>query len=473
MRLLIISSLLLLVIFASCNDDMITDLPQSSLPGDILDRLVTVDGSEQRPGQASVGETYLSEGDFVSSGIPRPIYDSSVGLLLSSSNLLNRDGINSDIPFDYTSVNAENGVEVVAPNCYQCHAGFVGDQFVVGLGNTAADFTSDQSGTNSLLSNLIQNTYGQPSPEWDAYYPFARAISAIGSQITTETVGANSADKLALVLAAHRDKDDLTWIDDPIYPIPTETIPADVPAWWLMSKKSVMFSTGIGRGDFAKMMMASSILTLKDSTEARQIEQQFIDVVEYISQLEAPQYPIEVDQSKADNGLQLFKENCAVCHGSYEGNEEYTTYLVPQEVIGTDANLAQSNFAYADFVDWFNFSWFGVSDSHTAEIVPGDGYIAPPLDGIWATAPYLHNGSVPHLSGVINSSDRPDYWSKSSDRNDYDIDNCSVVFTVETTKVDRFTYDTSLTGYGNSGHTFGDHLTDTQRSDLLEYLKTL
>ena len=35
------------------------------------------------------------------------------------------------------------------------------------------------------------------------------------------------------------------------------------------------------------------------------------------------------------------------------------------------------------------------------------GYQAPPLDGIWATAPYLHNGSVPTLAALLKSSTRP------------------------------------------------------------------
>jgi len=34
-------------------------------------------------------------------------------------------------------------------------------------------------------------------------------------------------------------------------------------------------------------------------------------------------------------------------------------------------------------------------------------------------------------------------------------------------------YDTSLAGYGNGGHTYGDQLTEDDRRALLEYLKTL
>ena len=40
---------------------------------------------------------------------------------------------------------------------------------------------------------------------------------------------------------------------------------------------------------------------------------------------------------------------------------------------------------------------------HTKRI----GYQAPPLDGIWATAPYLHNGSVPTLHALLDSSTPP------------------------------------------------------------------
>ena len=36
----------------------------------------------------------------------------------------------------------------------------------------------------------------------------------------------------------------------------------------------------------------------------------------------------------------------------------------------------------------------------------------PPLDGVWATAPYLHNGSVPTLEAVLKSSDRPALWQR-------------------------------------------------------------
>jgi len=444
----------------------------SGIPENIGMFLTTIPDTDQRNGDASIGEDYVKNGSYIKSGIPRGIYDISLALGNPGINELSRNGINENINFQYTALVNEDNVEVVSPNCFQCHAGYADGQFILGLGNMAADFTNDQSAASGFLDGLVESNYGNPSAEWDAYFPFSRAVKATGQHLVTETVGANPADKLALVLAAHRDPLDLTWIEDPQLTIPGELIPADVPAWWLLKKKSVMFSTGIGRGDFAKMMMASSILTLEDSTEARIIDQAFVNVSEFIRNLEAPTYKGTVDSEKASRGEALFKLNCATCHGTYGDNPSYSTKLVDHEAIQTDPALANSNYAYAEFENWFNNSWFG-TDSHPARIVPGDGYIAQPLDGVWATAPYLHNGSVPTLEDLLNSTQRPTFWRRSDNSEDYDHKKVGWEYVTQTSKNSKFTYDTTLPGYGNMGHYFGDHLNQSQRADLIEYLKTL
>ena len=42
------------------------------------------------------------------------------------------------------------------------------------------------------------------------------------------------------------------------------------------------------------------------------------------------------------------------------------------------------------------------------------GYLAPPLYGVWATAPYLHNGSVPNVWEVLKPADRKPLWQRKS-----------------------------------------------------------
>lgn len=99
-------------------------------------------------------------------------------------------------------------------------------------------------------------------------------------------------------------------------------------------------------------------------------------------------------------------------------------------------------------------------------------YKARPLDGIWATAPYLHNGSVPTLYDLLLPVEqRPAKFAvgwleynpdKVGHKSDPTGDNVPYI------------YDTSLPGNSNQGHEFGTRsLSEEQRLDLLEYLKTL
>jgi hypothetical protein len=104
---------------------------------------------------------------------------------------------------------------------------------------------------------------------------------------------------------------------------------------------------------------------------------------------------------------------------------------------------------------------------------PFDGYIAPPLDGVWITGPYLHNGSVPTLEGVLNTKARPKYWSRDYDNLQYDYEKAGWRFQIHDSAGGTTVYNTDLPGYGNYGHDFGDRLTSKERKAVIEYLKTL
>jgi hypothetical protein len=87
---------------------------------------------------------------------------------------------------------------------------------------------------------------------------------------------------------------------------------------------------------------------------------------------------------------------------------------------------------------------------------------------------------VPTLRALLDSKTRPTYFRRSFHSDDYDQKNVGWNYTVETKGKDAFSggdrvnlYDTTLPGYGNGGHTFGDALSDADRDDLIEYLKTL
>lgn len=450
----------------SCKKEPFVDL--STIDND----LEFIAASTQRGGNATKGRNYLVTGDYINSGIPLDVFNSTIGRVLGSENHLNRTGLNATIPYSYSGVTAENGVKVVAPNCLQCHAGFVNGEFVLGLGDNAADYTFDQSLFSGQLDDLVKSTYSEDSDEWDAYFPFTRGIKATSKNLITEVVGVNPADKLALILAAHRDKDDLSWSDEELFGVSDELMPADVPAWWLLKKKNAMFGAGIGRGDFSRIMMASSVLVIKDTIQSAEIDKNFVDVLAFINQLESPKYPKEIDLNRAAEGELIFTDNCAKCHGTYGEDESYPNFLVKHELIQTDPHLANSDYAEAEFGAWYNNSWFARGEN-AAYVMATGGYVAPPLDGVWATAPYLHNGSVPTLEALLQSEHRPMYWDKPLTSETYNFKEVGIDFTEQSAKDSKYTYDTTIKGYGNGGHYFADHLSDNQRESLIEYLKTL
>lgn len=99
-------------------------------------------------------------------------------------------------------------------------------------------------------------------------------------------------------------------------------------------------------------------------------------------------------------------------------------------------------------------------------------YKARPLEGIWATAPYLHNGSVPTLYDLLLApAQRPVTFQIGTRQ----FDPKHVGYAVDASAAgNSFTFDTRLAGNANKGHDYGvGALSDAQRLELLEYLKTL
>jgi mono/diheme cytochrome c family protein len=431
---------------------------------------VPVPPSKQRTGNIQAGFKYLTTGDYLRSGIPLSYF--KMGFGKSSINYLNRDGDNKDIPYDYTVVKAPNGEPVVAPNCLQCHAQVFDGKLIMGLGNSTIDFTHGEkldpknaAAAEKLLKNLDPKKY-------DAAEPFLRVVKGIGGQLHTQVRGVNVADRLAALLASHRDPKTFRWSDQPMLDVPSEVIPTDVPAWWMLKKKNAMFYNGFGRGDFGRFLMASNLLTVNDTSESREVDAHFNDVLAFINSIKPPAYPNPVNKAMVKKGGILFVQNCSKCHGNYGNDGKFPNLLIPESEIQTDSFLFKSNYQSFQFIEWFNNSWFAMGD-HPARLEPFNGYIAPPLDGVWITAPYLHNGSVPDLETLLNSRERPAYWSRDFDNPEYDYDKLGWKYSIPTAPEGTTVYNTNLPGYGNYGHRYGDKLSSKERKAIIEYLKTL
>jgi mono/diheme cytochrome c family protein len=92
-------------------------------------------------------------------------------------------------------------------------------------------------------------------------------------------------------------------------------------------------------------------------------------------------------------------------------------------------------------------------------------YKGRPLNGIWATAPYLHNGSVPNLDELLKPTAKRIKKFRLGSR---EFDPVKVGFVSE----GNFEFDTSLKGNSNAGHEYGE-FGELERRQLIEYMKSL
>ncbi len=431
------------------------------------DKPMFIQPSEQRMGDPIKGYNYLLTGDFLKSGIP---YDFFIFAHGKGKNMLNREGKNANVDEGFNVVTNADSIDIVIPTCLQCHSQEFDGKLYVGLGNSFADFTNaGQTGKKLALLNMWKTTAPQ---KYRAVHALLQSISVVNPEIETDVAGVNPADRLAGLLVAHRNPETLEWNDTALLTGPANIVPTDVPAWWLLKKKNAMFYNGMGRGDFGKYLMMSNLLTVKDTSEASEVDSHFSDVLAYIKSLQPPPYPLPVNKDLAATGKAVFTSNCSGCHGTYGSDGVYPNLLIPGSIIKTDSMLYSSTLQATSFIDWFNKSWF-TQTANPARIAPSAGYVAPPLDGVWITAPYLHNGSVPTIEAVLNSRLRPKYWSRDLDKPTYNYELVGWTYTVHDAPNGTKVYNTTLPGYGNCGHYFGDKLSGDERKAVIEYLKTL
>jgi hypothetical protein len=346
-------------------------------------------------------------------------------------------------------------------DCMLCHASSILGKSVIGIGNSSLDIQSlfeDMAQADGVIKKL----------------PFT----------FSNVRGTNEADGFGVYLLGFRNPDlslNTKWKNLGL----RDDTCSDVPAWWLMKKKRTIYHTGATDSRSVRTLMQFMLHPLNGPEAFVKAEPAFRDIQQYLLSLEQPKYPFPIDNAKAAKGEVVFKDHCATCHGTYGEKWTYPNKVIPLDEIGTDpARHAGVDVAYGVA---YSESWFGKENA--GWFVPGKqlrwtpGYQAPPLDGIWATAPYFHNGSVPTLAGVLNSKARPKLFTRSFKTDEADYDKVSVGWKVTELREPpsekspaherRKVYDTSKPGRSNKGHTYGDDLTDTERSELIEYLKTL
>jgi len=421
-------------------------------------------------GDVAQGFDYISSGDYVGTGAPYGLVEKRFAKYRDT--LLHRTGNNARMPYSQTAFEMKNGAKVVTGTCFACHAGRLEGELIPGLGNSKSDFTKSLKLFAFGINTMTKLKYRKRSIERQAFQPYGHLLPKGLRYIKTPNPGVNPAFRLEEGYANFRDPTDLEYEQKKQYDMPRYVLASDVPPLWNVKKKNALYYNGMGRGDFRKQFMQASLAGVRDTVQAREILNSFENVLTWMHSLEAPKFPKEIDTNVAERGQAIFEENCSKCHGYYGETERYPNKLISLEKVGTDPYYAQYFMRNDGLSDWYNRSWYANSAPYSKH-EPKAGYVAPPLDGIWASAPYLHNASVPTLVDLLDSKQRPKYWKRVWDSRAYDYEKMGWEYKSMSKPKGRYTYDTTLQGYGNQGHTFGDKLTGDERTALIEYLKTL
>ena len=323
--------------------------------------------------------------------------------------LSGRTGENAIVGYNFNVSTNRHGMKIVAPNCLACHATHLMGKLVIGLGRPNHTLAVPSGTTLNIPGILL--------------FMRSPAESAEFTNFGTRLIGSIQSGALLVFadLASHRNPQTLAWSNVASFEAATGLNGwVDIPAWWRTKKKAGLYTQGMGRGVQARHMSFMSVFSVEDVAEATVIEENFVHVAAYLRSLEPPKYPLPTDATLVKRGEQLFFDNCAQCHGTYGPNGQYPNLLIPHDVVGTDSDLALKGWINSAAKQWFDGSFYAGGGQSWLEPLPA--YAAPPLDGIWATAPFFHNGSVPTLEGVLDSTKRPTVWTTPFGDNDYDLE---------------------------------------------------
>ena len=355
----------------------------------------------QRAGDPAKGYDYLVNGGYITCGIPRSAYDRVFGA--SDPGIPGRTGANATLPYNYSAATSKEGVPVVSANCLTCHAGTINGQLVVGLGAADGDFTGNQAQYIDAAGSLDHRS------DREGRVQALRRAHRRGRAVLEDARRSASTRPTTLTAAlfAHRDPTTLAWSDTPLLDAPPKVVaPVDVPPWWRMKKKHAMFYTAAGRGDHARIMMAASLLCTDSVDEARAIDAAFVDVRAWIETLDAPKWPFADRRAARRAGQAGVRDDVLAVPRHVRRRRHVSEPARPRST--TSAPIRCSPPAAPSsrraFVQWFATSFWG----ETSQLAPQQGYVAPPLDGIWATAPFFHNGSVPTIAARARQREAPD-----------------------------------------------------------------
>jgi hypothetical protein len=209
----------------------------------------------------------------------------------------------------------------------------------------------------------------------------------------------------------------------------------DAPPWWHFHRKRFLYIDGFAPKAH-RPLMQFMLVEQNGPAEFQEWEADYQHVFAYIASISAPRFPFAVDHATAEQGRQVFNQHCAECHGTYGPEGSYPERRVDWVEVRTDPVRLQ------------------------------------------ALTPF-HNGSVPSLWHVLHPNQRPTVWRRREANYDTSRVGLAVVSLADlpadlVQRPHRREYfDTRRLGKSAAGHDFAEALTEAEKTQVLEYLKTL
>jgi len=239
----------------------------------------------------------------------------------------------------------------------------------------------------------------------------------------------------------------------------------DFPSVWNQGPRDGMFLHWDGNNDSLAERNKSAAISAGASPDS--IDMHSLDAIEaWLKTLSPPKYPFPIDDQLVAKGQPIYQAHCASCHDL--ATQDQIGKVTPIEEIGTDPH--RFNSFSIKLVEHMNTIGTGYPWQFT-HFRKSNGYANMPLDGIWARAPYLHNGSVPNLRELLELPEkRTQVFYIGYDV--YDPENVWFIFSGPEAERVGFELNTSLPGNSNSGHLYGTELSAEEKEALIEFLKT-
>jgi Cytochrome c len=382
------------------------------------------------------------------------------------------------------------GTDFLMTNCSLCHSAVVEGRVVVGLGNRNLRMNT--------LNHSIMKVAGKPDFTADTMVAASEAAArargipwgwraALFTRKAVEVLKDLAGKPISDPWGGLTDVDAGPGRNSPVeFAKATSGVPVGppyglvkLPVVWNQAFRSTFGLDGSLKGDIAFTLAAVEFNKHMPADAIMRRESRWRSVDAYLRTLKPPPYPRAIDATLAARGQTVFSQECAKCHGTHPNGEppKYEEKIVPLAKIGTDPDrLRAVTDALIEARSHGDFA-------RVVHLERTDGYVPPPLIGIWCRGPYLHNASVPTLSDLLRPvEERPVRFYNGGDTG-YDLDRIGLSYEEEKTADGRrvgrrgsskqFLFDSKGAGNSNVGHEFGVDLPVEDRRGLLEYLKTL